>query len=66
MRPYFPEGLLSAQGWFMTPGGKLCVRWKRTYGKTQLSVSVPFGVTCLIEAGNIKELAGSGEHTYEM
>ena len=65
VRPYFPEGLLSAQGWFMTPGGKLCVRWKRTYGKTQLSVSVPFGATCLIEAGNINELAGSGEHTYE-
>ncbi len=65
VHPYFPDGLLSAQGWFMTPAGKLCVRWKRTYGKTQLSVSVPFGVKCKIEAGDVNESVGSGEYVFE-
>ncbi|MBO4326901.1 MAG: family 78 glycoside hydrolase catalytic domain [Clostridia bacterium] len=64
VKPYFPEGLLSAQGWFMTPAGKLSVRWRRSYGKTQLSVSVPFGAWCLIEAGPVNEHVGSGEHVY--
>ena len=64
IHPYFPSGLLSAQGWFMTPFGKLSVRWKYTYGKRQLSVSVPFGVNCLIEAGGIKSRVGSGEYRY--
>lgn len=65
VKPCFPEGLLSAQGKVGTALGTLSVRWKRTYGKTQLSVSVPFGMKCRIEAGNVKETVGSGDRVYE-
>jgi alpha-L-rhamnosidase len=65
VKPYMPSGLLSAQGWVMTACGKLAVRWKRTYGKVQLSVTVPYGLFCRIKAGDTDGIFESGEHIFE-
>ncbi|MBO5077101.1 MAG: family 78 glycoside hydrolase catalytic domain [Clostridia bacterium] len=62
VKPYFPAGLLSAQGYADTPYGRLAVRWKTTYGQTRLSVSVPFGMKCRIVFGGAEEVVGSGEY----
>ncbi len=64
VRPYMPEGLLSAQGYTETQTGRLCVRWKKTYGSVQLSVTVPYGASCEIFFGGNNIKVGSGEYMF--
>lgn len=65
IRPYYPEKLLSAQCALDTVRGQLAVRWSKRYGKTQLSVAVPFGVTATVAVGEDTVICGSGTHNFE-
>ncbi|MCR5694667.1 MAG: glycoside hydrolase family 78 protein [Clostridia bacterium] len=60
VKPYLPEGLLSARGSLDTPYGKLCVRWAKRYGKKLLMLTVPFGMECEVSfEGAVRTVKGS-------
>ncbi len=65
IRPYYPEKLLSAQCALDTVKGQIAVRWSKRYGKTQLSVAVPFGISAEITVGDDLVSVGSGTHNFE-
>lgn len=65
VKPYYPEGLLSAQCALDTVKGQIAVRWSKRYGKTQLSAAIPFGVTAEITVEDEVVVCGSGTHNFE-
>ena len=65
IKPYYPEGLSSAQCALDTVRGQIAVRWSRRYGKTQLSAAIPFGVNAKITVGNDVVVCGAGTHNFE-
>ena len=65
IRPYYPAGLLSAQCALDTVRGQLAVRWAKVYGKTRLTVVIPFGITATVAVGDDTVVCGSGTHCFE-
>ncbi len=66
IKPYLPEGLMSAQAVVDTVRGDVSVRWMKRFGATHLHVSVPFGATAIVEfMGQTREV-GSGFHAFSV
>ncbi len=65
VKPYYPEKLQSAQCALDTVKGQIAVRWSKRYGKTQLSVVIPFGVRATVSVGEDTVVCGSGTHYFE-
>jgi len=64
VKPYMPEGLMSAQAKVVTPLGDVSVRWTRRYGGSHLQVSVPFGAEAEVTFGGETKTVGSGFHYF--
>ena len=65
VKPFMPEKLLYVSANVETPKGDIYVKWHKKYGKTYLSVDIPFGVTADISFADINETIGSGFYIFE-
>ncbi|MCQ2432471.1 MAG: glycoside hydrolase family 78 protein [Clostridia bacterium] len=65
VKPYYPGKLSSAQAVLATVKGQISVRWTKRYGKTQLAVQIPFGVTADVDVNGESVVCGSGYHHFE-
>ena len=65
VEPHMPAGLLYAEGTVDTPRGEISVRWHKKYGKTYVSVNVPFNASATVRLpdGSVHE-QGSGYKMY--
>ena len=61
--PVMPGKLLSARGSVETPFGRLSVRWAKRYGKTVITVTVPFGMKATLRAGGLEKALTGGSWT---
>ena len=66
IKPYMPEGLMSAQAVVDTARGEVAVRWMKRYGGTHLHVTVPFGATARVEFMGETHEVGSGFHAFSV
>lgn len=66
IRPCFPAKLLSVQAAVQTVKGEICVRWVRRFGRVELQVSLPFGVSAEIYFGGAAYCVGSGFWSYSI
>ena len=66
IEPFFPEGLLSAQGVVDTVRGDVAVRWVKRYGKLVLQVTVPFGAEAEVAFAGRTHTVGSGFHVFSV
>ena len=65
IKPYFPDGLLSAHAVVDTVMGEVSVRWAKRYGKLYLFVQTPFGMTADVDFDGRVETVGAGYHVFE-
>lgn len=63
IKPYFPEKLEFAKVVLDTSKGKILVEWKRSEGKVNLYVDIPFGVAAKVYAGSVHKV-GSGFYKF--
>ena len=66
IKPYMPEGLMSAQAVVDTVRGEVAVRWMKRFGGTHLHVTVPFGATARVEFMGETHDVGSGFHAFSV
>ena len=64
IRPWMPEGLLSAQGTIETVLGDVTVRWVKQYGQADLHVTIPFGMEAEVWTPEGSHTVGSGFYHY--
>lgn len=64
INPHYPKKLLTASMAHSTVRGDITVSWRKTEGKTELSVSVPFNTTAHIRTPSAVHTVGSGFYTF--
>lgn len=66
LAPHFLKELNSAKGEYDTPLGKICVAWKRIFGKIKLSVTIPQGINAELELSGEKTLLTEGNYLFTL
>ncbi|MBQ6999119.1 MAG: family 78 glycoside hydrolase catalytic domain [Clostridia bacterium] len=64
IKPYYPDGLLTASMTQNTARGDLTVRWRKLDGKTNLCVNVPFNTKVNIHIPDGVKTVGSGFYSF--
>lgn len=64
IKPYYPDGLLTASMTQNTVRGDLTVRWRKVDGYTNLCVNVPFNTRVNVYTPDGVKTVGSGFHSY--
>lgn len=66
IKPFIPEGLMSAQATVDTVRGEVSVRWMKRYGALHMHVNVPFGTCAVVKFAGEKYEVGSGFYTFSV
>lgn len=66
IKPFIPEGLMSAQATVDTVRGEVSVRWMKRYGALHIHVNVPFGTCAVVKFAGEKYEVGSGFYTFSV
>jgi len=63
-KPFIPTDLLYVSANVETPKGDIYMKWQKKYGKTYVSLSIPFGCTAEISLPGINAEVSQGFHVY--
>lgn len=62
IKPYVPTALLYAESQLDTCRGRIGVRWRKQYGRLDLDITLPSGVTAEVDWAGQQRVIGGGWH----